>query len=501
MSARKAVRPLHQACCCRRSATAVLSTALALVIPCGTLQAQQWRGRLFTRIQYVEARPLRLDSVPIAQTSGGGRQRQFGEIPVTCATGASYCFFYRAGAEVWTAPLVQDVDVTVWGFGIEGLRAYLSTRFRAAGGDDAFWPRTDDHFDLLAAYVELNRSRYRVRLGRDYQVSGLGYYGYDGASAQVRLPRARLELEAYGGWGLERGLPEPVTSEALASLEEFQPRRRNLLFGVRGSARLASAMSFETIYQREIATDRSGLASERVAVDAAYAPSSRVALQAHGDYDLAAQWWGKAGATVGIAPRRELYVEARLLRYRPTFSLQTIWVAFSPTPYTGWGLAVAVQPSSDLSLRVEGERRSYADTEAEVPFQVTTDRTWRAGASGRWSPAAVWNVEGGYWLDFGFGAGLSAGELRLNVHPRERLTVTGRASFFQLLEEFRVGEGRVWGLGAGVQWDSPVGTVWGSLDGYRHDRRGDALTQPDWTQARASFGLAVYLGSEPGERR
>lgn len=482
-----------------------MASAAALVVgmtwAAPTLHAQQWRGRVYTRLQYVEARPIVLDSVPIGLAVGGGDRRQVGDTTVRCAPGATHCFFYRPGTVESTAPVIQDLDLNVWGFGVQGLRVYLSARTRAALGSTDFWPRTNDHFDLLAGYAELVREHYRLRLGRDYQVSGLGFYGYDGGSAELRLRPARLELEAYGGWGLARGLPEPVSSDALASLEEFQPRKRNLLFGFRAAGQPFVGASFEAIYQREIATDRSGIASERLGLDATYSPVDDLWLKGHADYDVATGWWGKAGTTIGWSPIAPLYVEGRLFRYRPVFSLQTIWVVFSPAPYHGWGLALGVRPDPRLSVRLEAERRRYGDTEAEVPFFNVTDRTWRAGVSAQYQSGSWWDVRGGYWLDWGFGAGLSSTEFRAGVHPIDRLTLGARFSAFQQVDEFRVGEGRVWSLGGDVEWRGDFGTLYASLDRYRHDRRGGGAVAVDWSQTRASLGLSLYLGSEPGRAR
>ena len=485
---------------CNTTAVLLALMSLGVIMAAPPARAQEWRGRASTRAQYVELRPYRLDSVPVANTTLVSGRSTFNGRLVTCAPAAVYCFFYDSDEAVSTAPLVQDLDLSMWGFGVQGLRVYVSTRLRASLGDEEFWPRSDDHFDLIQGYVELKRNSYKFRLGRDFQVSGLGYYGYDGASAEVRFRPARIELEAYGGWGLARGLAEPVTSDALASLEEFQPRRRNYLFGFRASARPIPNGSIEAIYQKEIQTNRSTIASERVAVDASYRPIRDLSIEGHADYDLGTGWWGKAGATVGWSPISKLYVEGRLFRYRPVFDLQTIWAAFSPVPYTGYGLALGIQPRSDLSIRLEGERRDYADTEAEVPFMVTTDRSWKAGASASWRAARQVDVQGSYYLDFTFGSALSAGEARVNVRPLDQLSLGARLSAFQQLGEFRVGEGRVWSIGGNVKYDSPIGTVWGAVDRYRHDRRDPEAGLPDWNQLRASFGLAVYIGSEPGRR-
>lgn len=472
-----------------------------LAMPAAEAAAQvrpEWRARLFSRLQYVEARPLALDSVAASLTTGSGQQRTFGGIPVRCAPGESFCYFYRTAGETSTTPLVQDLNVNVWGFGIEGLRFHTNARLRTAFGSGEFWPRTDDHFDVTAAYLELARSRYRIRVGRDYQTSGLGYYGYDGASVKVRLPWLGAEAEAYGGWGLERGLPEPATSDALSSLEEFQQRDRSYLFGFRAGVRPVPGAWLEAIYQREIETDRSGIISERAAFDGMYAFNDRVWVRGNADYDLATGWWGKASASVSWQVMPEVYVQGRVFRYRPVFSLNTIWAAFSPTPYTGYGATIGLRPRPNLSLDLNGERRDWGETDARVPFQATTDRTWRASATARWQPIEQVDVEAGYELNFSMGATLSAGNGRIGYYPVEHLSLGVRMSAFQQLSEFRVGEGRVWSIGGDARWDAPFATIFGSIDQYKHDRRDEGPAVPDWTQLRASLGLSFYLGSEPG---
>lgn len=482
----------------------ILSATMAVWLGAGAaaVDAQQWRGRLFTRVQYVDAQPLRADSVPIDQTTGTGRQRLFGETTVACEPAANHCFFYTSDPVVSTAPVVQDFDLNVWGFGVEGLRVYVNTRLRTALGDEEFWPRTDDHFDLLSGYVELRRARYQVRVGRDYQVTGLGYYGYDGGSVRLRFGSTNaVEFEAYGGWGLERGIPETATSKALASLEEFQARERNLLLGFRASARPARGTSIEAVYQREIDKSWENIASERVGLDATYYPSAKVSFQGHADYDLATGWWGKAGATVGWSPASRVYVEGRVFRYRPVFSLQTIWVVFTPVPYTGYGATVGLRPLSNLSVRLSGERHDYAATDAEVFFQSVTDRTWRASTAVSWQPKDKWSVDGTFTLNYAAGSALNAGDLRVSYRPSSDLILGASTSAFQQLGEYRVGDGRVFSGGANFQWRNDLATLRGSIDRYRHDRRNVDVPQPDWSQTRASLGLMFYVGSEPGRAR
>jgi len=469
------------------------------------LYGQQWRARVATRIQYVEAQTLVLDSVAVDQVTGSGPQRRYGDILVTCTTGEDHCYFYSSDSDskMSTAPAFVDADLNVFGLGVEGLRFYASARFRSAfgSGGEQFWPRTDEDFELVAAYAELNRPMFRVRLGRDYQVSGLGFYGYDGGSLRFRYRPARLEAEAYGGWGLERGLPLRLTADALESLGEFQPQEDNYLFGLRGSFGPYEGVSAAASYQREILTDPKVISSERLGFEASYrSPDSRWLIEGSADYDMATGWWGKGNARVGWWADRLVYLEGRLFRYRPIFSLQTIWVAFSPVSYWGWGVAAGLGPYKDVQVRLELDRRDYGDTEAESdvgPFFATTDRLWRGRAWARWQPKVKWGLEGSYWLEWGVGSAISAGNLKFDYLLTPDLSLGARVGAYDQSWEFRMGDSMIWNVGVDARWRTRIGTVWGAVDGYRHDRKDDAAFD-DWTQLRAVLGISYYLGSEPG---
>jgi hypothetical protein len=201
-----------------------------------------------------------------------------------------------------------------------------------------------------------------------------------------------------------------------------------------------------------------------------------------------------------------LFLQGKYIRYRPTFSLFTIWEAFSPVAYNGWNVSVGLPVRNDLDFNLWVERRKYEETGASTSILPTTDRDWRVGGRVGWRPQAfgvLWDIDGGYWINSGFGAALHSGDLRIGLRPHEQLSVGLRFSAFQQLEEFRVGEGRVWGLGGDVRWRTQAGTVWFSADRYDHDRRinkdiTDDPLRPDWSQWRAAFGFSYYVGSEPG---
>jgi hypothetical protein len=170
-------------------------------------------------------------------------------------------------------PLYQDLFVNAWGLG-QGIRLYAHVRGRAALGDAELWPQSDDAFDALAAYIEVDRPVGRVRLGRQWTSSHLAYYNFDGVTALWR-PTRWFTGEVYGGWALAPGLNEFLTSDALAAVEPFAPDRRSNLLGAQVRFRAGQRFNAGAEYQREIRTDRAGLYGERIAGEAALSTARR----------------------------------------------------------------------------------------------------------------------------------------------------------------------------------------------------------------------------------
>lgn len=462
-----------------------------------TLQAQQWRMRISSRVQYVEAQPLVRDSVLASSASVSNGRFVVGDTIVTCPSGEEYCYFYGSGSTLKTYPSVLDADLNVFGLGVEGLRFYVNTRFQTAfGADDNYWP-IQPEIGLLNAYAELNRKDYRFRLGRDYNISSFGFYGYDGGSALVRFTPWSTQLELYGGRALARGLPVPVNSSIFDPLGELKPQDDNWLIGFRAAARPTSSASLELNYQRQYTGNGGDAAREQLGLEGSWYVTPAVSLLGHADYDMAYGEFGKAGLKAGWQINPMFYVEGGYLRYRPVFSTQQIWYAFSPVAYNGWNVSAGVLALPNLSFKVWLEQRKYEETGAEVSYFTTTDDDWRMGIRGTWAVNEQWELDGGYWRNHGFGAALNSGDLRVGYQAHEQLSLGARFSAWQQLEEFRVSEGRVWSVGIDARWRTQQGTVWFSIDRYDHDNRGDAAIQ-DWSQWRSALGFSYYLGSEPG---
>lgn len=476
------------------AAASLLAASLSAHSPAS---AQSVRVTGVTTLQYVSARGLREDSVPIGATTGEGPLRYTADgAAVRCLDEVSPCHYLAPGRVLHAWPLMQDLSIAGWGLG-RGVRLQAQLRLRPASpGDAALWPRADDRFDALEAYLEVARPFGRVRLGRQWQSSGLGTYSYDGASLQLRRGFAALDL--YGGWSLVRGLSEPVTSAALASVEPFAPDARGVLLGTRLQLRPSPAGGGSITYQREIRSDRLGLYSERLSSDATWR-TPRWSFAAATDVDLAARVLNHLRLQASARLRPDLELELFARRYRPYFDLWTIWGAFAPVGFSEIGGGADLSPAGwPVALAVDAASRRYADTGTGLEFAPIRDRGWRLGTtiSSRWT--SPWSASLHYGADVGFGAArnelsarlqrLFAGGGRIGASG----TVFDRASDYQLTDGVVVGGGLegAWPLAAALRAS-------GHVLAYRH-LGASAATGPDWTQLRGLLQFEWTLGGDPG---
>ncbi len=481
----------------RRLASGAAAAAAALVLAAAPLAAQGVRGHALTTARYVEVRPLVQDSVPLelVTTAPDGSTTYQGRT-VYCVSGVS-CIYYNSADEQSATTLTQDLSVTAWGLGMQGLSATALLRARADVAGDFTWPRSDDAFDAILAYLELNRGVYRVRLGRQQTLSGLGFASYDGADVVVD-PLTWLRVEGYGGRSLARGLYEPA-NEALRGVEDFVPDRTRWLLGGAAELRATPAAGLSVRYQREILADRSSLVSERGAIEGwAYLPLG-ASLTASMDYDFAFGEVGKARATLHApVDHGRLAFDLTGRRYKPYFDLWTIWGFFSPVAYYEGELTGTWSVGRGVSVWGSAGLRSYQDAEAPVVFRPLEDHATRYGAGARWAPPGDWSVDGSYRLERGFGAALNNGEVSVRWSPRQDVSLTAYGTAFQQFEEFRVGEGAVWG--AGLSGRAPL--LYGSsVDAGAALYRNTFRNRPgatDWNQLRAWAGLTIPIGSDPG---
>lgn len=480
----------------------LVAVSAALLAPVAVLPgfaaAQQARGHVTSTVRLWQLRPLVRDTVPRDSLSPGvGGRLEFDGRPVDCAPAGGPCTLLSQGERSDAVGVTHDLSFTAWDLGVRGLSAtgLLRGRWDAAG--DLALPRTDDHFDAILAYLELDRGPVRARAGRLRALGGLGSSGYDGAEVRVD-PVRRLTASAYGGRSLARGLEEP-RDEILAGVEEFAPSREAWLVGGTLGAELGPAAAVTARYQREILSDRSALLSERASLDGRARAPGDVRVTGALDYDFAFGRVGKASLSLARSiPGADVRLVATGRRYVPYFELWTIWGFFSPVAFHEGELAASWAASSATVLTASAAYRRYQDAGAPLIIDPLEEDALRLAASGARSWGRGWSARASYAWENGVGAFRSTGSARLAWRPRAEIEVGLRAAAFQQIREFRVGEGVVVSAGADVAWEvAPRTEFHAGLDAYRQtfENRPAAF---DWTQLRGWSALRVRFGQDPG---
>lgn len=462
------------------------------------LLAQGARGNAVTTVRYVSLRPLERDSVPFAAVEDVGGQFFFDGFPVQCVVGAPQCFYFRPAAVTHGVVATQDISGTAWGLGMEGLSATFMLRARANLDGDFTWPQSDDPFDAILAYAQLQRSTYRIRAGRQRTLSGLGFTGFDGLEVMA-TPWPWLRAELYGGRSLARGLHEPRHT-ALLGVEDFVLDQNAFLVGGFAQVEPVRGTSLGLRYQREIWRNRVGLVSERAALDLRSDLLGPVRLDGALDYDFAFGRIGKAHLTARAPLPNSLgWVELTGRRYLPYFELSTIWGFFSPTPYHEAEARTTVRALESLTAWGSVGWRKYGDPQIDIIGPPITDESTRVGVGARWAQGDV-AAFGEYRLELGFGAVLNSGDVEVRWQALPAVAVSARGSAFQQIEQFRVGDNIVLGGGLGADVLLPRGMQLRSgVDLYSQqyeNRPGEA----DWNQVRAHTILSVPFGEDPGVR-
>lgn len=479
-----------------RCRTACLTTLLLLVAT-NVTHAQRVRIAGTTWIQSIDLRPLRDDSVSIADAPGDGiyRTTSSGDV-VRCVDGASFCHFFSSGARATTTPLMQDLSLAAWGVG-EGVSFHAQGRFRASlGGNERLWPRMSDRFDLIDAYLELDRSRMRARLGRLWSMNSLGAYNFDGASLVLRKWGA--SIEGYGGRALIQGLNEGYTSGEIGQVDDLPPEDDGYLVGGRLRVRPNAVTAISVVYQRVVRADRSDLFSERTGADVSTMLFG-ASLDGSVVYDIATNTIneGRIRAAHRLFGSFTASVEAR--RHRPFFDLWTIWGAFAPVGFDEARGNVTWRAAADrLQFDAHGAYRTYADANTGLASLPLRSNGWRAGASATFLASQRLSASASYDVDLGFGASRSDGSAGFRWTRSEGTFLGVNGSAFQTIYEFEVGTGRVFGgaFEAGTRLTNDLRIA--ADAGVYHHQLSNGARGTDWSQRRASVRLEWAIGPDPG---
>lgn len=481
---------------CMRHA-AVAAIALTAGAPLD-VSAQGMRGSVSSNARYLELRPLRQDTIPLDRVTtlpGGGFS--FEGLPAVCE-GAT-CTVFRSGPVEHALMATHEADLTAWGLGVTGMSLSFLLRQRTHIDGALRLPYTDDPLEAVLAYAELARGSYRLRAGRQLELTGLGTSGFDGISMLVE-PSHTLHVQVYGGPSLARSVQRPL-ARAFRAVDEhdFVRDRDAWLVGAEAGAASVRGDMLSLRYQGEIWSDRAGLLSERAQLVVRTPALAPLTLAGSAEYDVGLGRWGTVQLDIQLpAPRAGMRMDATLRRYVPFFEYWTIWGLFNPVAYHEAELRSTWNAHERLGFWGSGSLRRYGAHRTQTFLRPLEGRAFRAAAGGEWRNPGILQVDATLRVEGPVGAFSTSADASVAWRATSNIDLTFHAVLLEQVEEFRVGAGLVGGggIGADVQVTQMLRAA-GGIELYRQTQI-DRPGRVDWTQRRGWISLRMEFGRDPG---
>ena len=478
--------------------TYALIAATFVVAWTAPASAQGYRVRIDSRVQEVSFRGLVSDSIAVGlvvPSASGGFETPDGHA-VRCGA-SDYCFFFRPGPVLRGIPATTSASLILWGLGIEGLTVRATGRAVADFGRDHVWPGTYPTVQLLEGYLEYQRSSLVGRAGRQLVFSRLEPIGFDGAWLRARWNRTSLELTGYGGWGLGQAAALSVLSPALNPLDEWRPRDRQIVGGAE-AAWVYRSVDLRAEYRREIDPQDNYFVSERAALSFG-ARAAPIRVTGGADYNIAEGQLGSADVTFTY-PQSRFSVSAGARRYRPYFSLWTLWSAFSPVPYNAAFLFADARATSRVSFRWRGEAYRYENANISTALvPQLQNQGWRTSAGATVAPSPRWTFDANVGLEYGPGASGRFADGAVTFAPMGRYSFALYGGSVARPLELRYYDARSRWIGGNAEWQvGAQGRVWSDvafIDDHR-DRPDAGASSLAQFRLRAGFGLWFGSGAD-----
>lgn len=465
------------------------------MLPSG-LSAQNYRVRIDARGQAVSFRGLTADSISVASvlvSSNGGQVTPDG-YAVRCGAGA-YCYYYRPGATLQGVPITTSASVAMWGLGIEGLAFHATGRIVADVGPDDVWPATEPHAQLLEGFFEYKRAAVIARAGRQLLTSRLQSMGFDGGWLNARWDKASIDVTGYAGWGLGQAAVVAVSHPVLNPLDDWRPADRQIVAGA-VAAWQAKYVDANAEYRREIDPLDHYFVSERAALSLGSGIGPWRATSGM-DYNIAEGIVGNADLALTYIHSR-FSVTGGARRYRPYFSLWTLWGAFSPVPYHAVNASVQFQPAPWLTLQSRGERYRYDNAEISTALVPDLeDRGWRVSNGATATLGAQWIVDGHYSLEYGPGAAGRFVDGSVTWMPSQKYSLNLYGGSMARPLELRYFDAKSAWVGGRADWQiTSQQRLWTDVAFVTDDRNRPDAGAWSASQLRARAGFSLTFGSQ-----
>lgn len=249
--------------------------------------------------------------------------------------------------------------------------------------------------DLLFGYIEgLRLGGFAdVRLGRQFEMSGLDFYVFDGASVRVHMP-AHLALDAVGGFQVDGGAVfgyatfEPDGTQGIPSDRAISPMvgAGLELDGIPwAEARVAYRRTWSPADLGDNAPGPDGggpiVDQEFVSLSLAFRfAEQRVSPFGAGRYNLGTSTLDdlSTGIVWRVTPIHS--VRAQYLRTIPSFDLDSIFNVFAIEPFEDVRVVYEVRPGSRWTLMARFQGRFFRSaTTADLDLEPSSRRPFGGG--------------------------------------------------------------------------------------------------------------------------
>jgi hypothetical protein len=281
------------------------------------------------------------------------------------------------------------------------IRHDFGTFTRRATGDAARLINQNDgrQIDLLFGYLEGKNlgGLVDLRAGRQFEMSGLDFYAFDGGWVRVRTP-AHLAVEAFGGFAVDAsdlfGFP---TFEPDGTADDSTDRVTSPMVGAAFAMADVKFMDARFAYRRSwspaaFGEDLIGPDGSRglpAAIDQEFVTATASLRLADGKvspafasrYNLGTSRLDDTSAMLSWAMTEMHTVRAQYIRTIPAFDLDSIFNVFAIEPIEDVRLVYEVRPGPYWTLYGRFQGRIFRnDTTAEL--QTEPDRPTRFGGGG-----------------------------------------------------------------------------------------------------------------------
>lgn len=253
--------------------------------------------------------------------------------------------------------------------------------------------------DIMFAYLEAENLRGMIdlRAGRQFEMSGLDWYAYDGAWLRLRTP-VHLGLEAFGGFQVDGsalfGFP---TFELDGTANTPADSKRSPMVGAAVSAvgirwldaRLAYRRTFSPASLNEKILNDDGTAGLAGAVDQEFVSLTVAANVAQGRlspytalrYNLGTGRLDDVSVGLQIAYTPKHLLRAMYMRTRPVFDLDSIFNVFNLQAFEDARLIYQVSLGTRWTLAARGQFRFFRDA-TTAHLATAPEQKVRVGAGG-----------------------------------------------------------------------------------------------------------------------